>query len=154
MRWIIAVLLAATLNGCAMGTPLPAPPTGPVPELLGTWRGTWGGEPAVLLVMDQAADVGYSGVFVGTAQVFGPRRPGVAGILTSTIRGMAVSSRAEGWLGRDASGRLLLVVHTETPDGAQRLTLARVSEDQLQGTGESSFRWGPQGPARLTRHTR
>jgi hypothetical protein len=41
-----------------------------------------------------------------------------------------------------------------TPDGGQRLTLARVSEDQLQGTGESTFRWGPRGPARLTRQAR
>lgn len=154
MRWLVPVL-AAALSACATAPPLlPVPPSEPVPELVGTWRGTWGGEPAALLVIEQAPDAGYSGIFVGGAQVFGPRRPGVSGVLTSTIRGTAVSSRAEGWLGRDARGRLLLVIQTEMPDGAQRLTLARVSEDELQGTGESTFRWGPRGPARLTRQTR
>jgi hypothetical protein len=154
MRSFMAVLVTATLTGCASGAPLPAPPTGPVPDIVGTWRGTWGGHPAVLLVTDQSVDAGYSGVFAGNYQILGHRRPGVSGVLTSTIRGTAVSSRAEGWLGNDARGRLVLVVQTDTPDGQQRLTLARVSEDELQGTGESSFRWGPQGPARLTRQPR
>lgn len=154
MRWLTTVLMVAALGGCVGGTPIPAPPTGPVPDMLGTWRGTWGGEPVVLLVTDQAADAGYSGIFVSGSHVLGPRRPGVAGVLTSTIRGAPVSSRAEGWLGNDASGRLVLLVQAEGPDGAQRLTLARVADDQLQGTGESTFRWGPRGPARLTRQPR
>jgi len=75
-------------------------------------------------------------------------------VLTSTIRGEAVSARAEGWAGNDATGRLLLLVHSESPAGVQRLTLARVSPDQLQGTGDSTFGWGPRGPARLTRQAR
>lgn len=154
MRWLSAMLMATTLAGCVGGTPLPAPPTGPVPDLIGTWRGTWDGEPVTLLVTEQTADAGYSGIFVSADHLMGPRRPGVSGVLTSTIRGAAVSSRAEGWLGNDASGRLVLLVQTETPDGLQRLTLARVGDDQLQGTGESSFRWGPKGPARLTRQPR
>ena len=154
MRWPGLMLLAAMLAGCVAGIPLPAPPTGPVPELTGTWRGTWGGEPASLLVTEQTGDAGYSGIFTSADHLWGPRRPGVSGVLTSTIRGAPVSSRAEGWLGNDARGRLVLLLQTETPDGRQRLTLARVGEDQLQGTGESSFRWGPQGPARLTRQSR
>jgi hypothetical protein len=154
MRWLIVALVAATMGGCVGGTPLPSPPTGPVPDLVGTWRGTWGGQPLSLLVTEQVGDAGYSGVFVGDYHLGGPRRPGVAGVLTSTIRGRAVSSTAEGWLGNDARGRLLLLIQTETPDGSQRLTLARVSDDQLQGTGESSFRWGPSGPAQLTRQPR
>jgi hypothetical protein len=153
MRWLSAMLMVATLAGCVGGTPLPAPPVGPVPDLIGTWRGTWGGEPVTLLVTEQT-DAGYSGIFVSADHLMGPRRPGVSGVLTSTIRGAAVSSRAVGWLGNDASGRLVLLVQTETPDGLQRLTLARVGDDQLQGTGEASFRWGPKGPARLTRQPR
>lgn len=154
MRWLITVLAAVSLGGCASGTPLPAPPSEPVPDIVGTWRGTWGGEPAALLVTEQAAEAGYGGVYLGSWPVLGPRRPGLAAVLTSTIRGAAVSSRAEGWLGNDASGRLVLLIQAETPDGGQRLTLARVGEDQLQGSGESTFRWGPRGPARLTRQAR
>jgi hypothetical protein len=154
MRWLIAPVMAAVLAGCVGGTPLPAPPTGPVPDLVGTWRGTWGGEPLVLLLTDQNVDTGYSGIFVSADHLLGSRRPGISGVLTSTIRGAPISSRAEGWLGTDARGRLVLLVQTETPDGLQRLTLARTTEDELQGTGESSFRWGPKGPARLTRQPR
>jgi hypothetical protein len=154
MRSLLVVLLAAALSACETGTPVPAPPTGPLPDLVGTWRGTWGGEPLALLVTDQSIDAGYSGVYLGSWQLGGPRRPGIAGVLTTTIRGAAVSSRVEGWLGNDASGRLVLLVQTETPDGLQRLTFARVAEDRLQGSGESSFRWGPRGPAELTRQPR
>ena len=154
MRWLVTVLLAAVLGGCALGPALPPPPSGPVPDLVGTWRGTWGGAPAALLITQQTADSGYSGVFVGNYQLGGPNRPGISGVLTSTIRGEAVSARAEGWAGNDAAGRLLLLVHSESPAGVQRLTLARVSPDQLQGTGDSTFGWGPRGPARLTRQAR
>ena len=133
---------------------MPAPPTRPVPDLIGTWRGTSVGEPVTLLVTEQTADAGYSGIFVSADHLLGPRRQGVSGVLTSTIRGAAVGARAEGWLGNDASGRLVLLLHAETPDGQQRLTLAHVGDDQLQGTGEASFRWGPKGPARLTRQPR
>jgi len=154
MRWLVTVLLAAVLGGCALGPALPPPPSGPVPDLVGTWRGTWGGAPAALLITQQTADSGYSGVFVGNYQLGGPNRPGISGVLTSTIRGEAVSARAEGWAGNDAAGRLLLLVHSESPAGVQRLTLARVGPDQLQGTGDSTFGWGPRGPARLTRQAR
>lgn len=154
MRRLFAILLAALIGGCAVGPPLPPPPSGPVPDLVGTWRGTWAGAPVALLISAQTADSGYSGIFLGDYQLGGPRRPGIAGVLTSTIRGEAVSSRAEGWMGHDATGRLLLVVQTESPAGFQRLTLARVGPDQLQGSGESSFTWGPRGPAALTRPPR
>jgi hypothetical protein len=154
MRWLLPVVLVAALAGCATGTPLPAPPTGAVPDVAGTWRGTWGDQPAALLITSQDVDAGYSGIFVGSGHVLGPRRPGVAGVLTSTIRGRQVSARAEGWLGADATGRAVLLIQAETPDGGQRLTLTRVGEDQLQGMGESTFRWGPSGTARLIRQAR
>jgi hypothetical protein len=154
MRRILVLLAAVLVGGCAVGPSLPPPPSGPVPDLIGTWRGTWGGEPIALLITEQTAHSGYSGVFLGDYQLGGPHRPGIAGVLTSTIRGEAVSARAEGWAGNDAAGRLLLLVHSESPAGVQRLTLARVGPDQLQGTGDSTFGWGPRGPARLTRQAR
>ena len=154
MRVVLAILVATMLSACETGMVVPPPPTGPLPDLAGTWRGTWGGQPASLLITDQLTSAGYSGLYVGTWQLGGPQRPGIAGVLTTTIRGASVSSRAEGWLGNDASGRLVLLVQTETPDGLQRLTLARVADDRLQGSGESSFRWGPRGTADLIRQAR
>ena len=154
MRRLVAMLVAVGLGGCAVGAPLPPPPTGPVPDLIGTWRGTWGGEPLTLLITQQTSDSGYSGIFLGDYQLGGPQRPGISGVLTSTIRGHAVSARAEGWAGNDATGRLLLLVQSDSPAGIQRLTLARVSPDRLQGSGDSTFSWGPRGPAELTRQAR
>ncbi|HEY7519087.1 MAG TPA: hypothetical protein VIE36_12405 [Methylomirabilota bacterium] len=150
----LSLLVALLVGGCALGPPLPPPPTGPIPDLIGTWRGTWGGEPATLLISEQTFHSGYSGIFLGDYQLGGPHRPGIAGVLTSTIRGDFVSARAEGWAGNDATGRVLLLVHSESPAGVQRLTLTRVGADELQGTGDSTFNWGPRGPARLTRQTR
>jgi len=154
MRRLIIVLVAALASGCLVGPPLPPAPSGPVPDLVGTWRGTWGGQPAALLISEQTADSGYSGIFLGGYQLGGPHRPGIAGVLTSTIRNEVVSARAEGWVGNDATGRLLVTVQSESPAGLQWLTLTRVSPAELQGTGESSFSWGPRGPARLTRQAR
>jgi hypothetical protein len=154
MRRRFAILVAAVmLAGCVADMPFP-PPIDPVPDLLGTWEGTWGGEPLALLITAHVGDAGYSGVYLGGWQAAGPRRPGVSGMLTSTIRGVPVSSRMEGWLGNDIYGRLVLVAQTETPDGLQRLTLALVGQDELEGDGESSFRWGPEGPVQLTRQAR
>ena len=155
MNRLALAAAALVLAGCAvMEPPLPPPPTGPVPNLIGTWRGTWASEPLTLLVVPESAEAGPGGVYLGSYELFGTRRPGITGVLTSTIRGAAVSSRAEGWLASDASGRLVLLVRSETPDGVERLTLVRVDEDRLQGSGDSSFRWGPRGPAELTRTRR
>ena len=154
MRRLIPVLVAVLLGGCAVGPPLPPPPRGPVPDLVGTWRGTWAGEPVALLISQQTADSAYSGIFLGDYHLGGPHRPGISGVLTSRIRGEAVSTRAEGWAGNDATGRLLLLVQSDSPAGVQRLMLTRVGRDELQGTGESSFSWGSRGPAQLTRQAR
>ena len=154
MRRRLASLAAVLiLTGCVADVPV-APPTGPLPELAGTWRGTWGGEPLALLISAHVGDEGGAGVFVGSWQLAGARRAGVAGVLTSTIRGVPVSSRMEGWLGKDVNGRLVLVARSETPDGLQRLTLALVARDELEGSGASDFRRGPAGPVHLTRQAR
>jgi hypothetical protein len=154
MRPLRAILAALVLAGCVSSTPVLTPPTGPVPDLVGTWRGTWGGEPAALLITAQNADGAYAGVYVGDWQVLGPRRPAVSGVLSSTIRGALVSSRVTGWFGNDAAGRQVLVLAADGVDGLQRLTLTRVNATQLQGTGTSTFRWGPEGPAQFTRQPR
>jgi hypothetical protein len=155
MRHFPSLLIALWLGGClAAGPPLPPPPSGPVPDLVGTWRGTWAGEPLALLVVTQLGDTGYSGFSIGDYQLGGPRRPGFSGVLTSTVRGEAVSSRAQGWLGNDATGRLLVLIESDSPAGYQYLTLARVDRDRLAGSGQSSFAWGPRGPAELTRQVR
>jgi hypothetical protein len=75
-------------------------------------------------------------------------------VLTSTIRGEAVSAPAQGWLGHDATGRLTLLLESDSPAGFQYLTLARVDRDRLAGSGQSTFTWGPRGPAELTRQPR
>src|SRR5256885_16183690 len=105
MRRLVPLLLAACLGGCAVGPPLPPPASGPVPDLIGTWRGTWAGEPLALLIVSQAPDTGYGGLSVGDYQLGGPRRPGIPGVLTSTIRGGGVSLRAEGGIGNHAQRR-------------------------------------------------
>ena len=154
MRHLVPLVVAMWLAGCAVGPPLPPPASGPAPDMIGTWRGTWAGEPLALLIVSQTPDSGSAGISVGAYQLGGPRRPGISGVLTSTIRGEPVSSRAEGWFGNDATGRLLLLVQSESPAGLQYLTLARVHRDQLAGSGESTFTWGPRGPAELTRQPR
>ena len=155
MRRFTSLLIVLWLGGCvAAGPPLPPPPSGPVPDLVGTWRGTWAGEPLALLVVTQLADTASSGFSIGDYYLGGLRRPGFSGVLTSTVRGEAISSRAQGWLGNDATGRLLLLIESDSPAGYQYLTLARVDRDRLAGSGESSFTWGPRGPAELTRQPR
>jgi hypothetical protein len=129
---------------------LPSPPPGPVPDLRGTWTGTWGGRPASLLVTDQRDEFTDSGVFLGSYALLAERRPGLTGILTSSIGQDAISTNAQGWFGY-SGGRLMLVVRADTADGSQYLTLGLADERRLRGTGESSFRWGPRGPVELTR---
>jgi hypothetical protein len=123
-----------------------------VPDLRGTWTGTWDGRPASLLVTDQRDEYTDAGVYVGSYAVLAERRPGLSGILTSSIGHDSISTNAQGWFGY-SGGRLVLVLKADTGDGAQYLTLGLTDGRRMQGTGESSFRWGPRGPVELTRHT-
>jgi hypothetical protein len=82
--------------------------------------------------------------------VFGERYPTVTGVLTSTIDGAQVSTRVEGLVGQ-TGGRLVLMLRARAGAGDQRLTLRLVDGDRLQGSGDSQYRWGPLGPAQLTR---
>jgi len=147
-------VLALLVGACTTGAPLPQPPPpgagASIHDVRGTWRGTWGGAPASLLITDQEARAGYSGLYVGNYQVLGHERPGVAGILTSQIDDAQTSVRAQGWFG-GVGEQLTLYLLADSPSGQQRLTLRPDGPNRLVGVGDSSSRWGPAGPIELTR---
>lgn len=145
----LALVLVLVLTACATGEPI-APPAVSAPDLRGSWTGTWGGEPCALLVTEQTIGPGPSSIMLGPWQLFGERYPTVSGVLTSTIESEQVSTRVDGLVGL-AGGRFVLMLSARAGAGDQRLTLRLVDEDRLQGSGDSQFRWGPQGPAQLTR---
>jgi len=87
---------------------------------------------------------------MGPAQLLGQRVPGLAGVMTSTIGGNAVSSGVTGWLGSRGPA-VTLLLEARTPHGTQQLSLTRVQPGRLVGQGESSFPWGPRGEVELTR---
>jgi hypothetical protein len=154
MRIVVGLAALLLLAGaCTTSTALPQPPPpgagASVNDIRGSWRGTWGGAPAALLITDQQA-AGYSGLYVGNYQVLGHERPGVSGILTSQINREQTSVRAYGWFG-GVDGQVTLRILADSPSGQQRLTLRPDGPDRLVGMGESSFRWGPGGPIELTR---
>jgi hypothetical protein len=153
MRRCLGLLLFVALTGCAPTVDLaPPPPPTAVPDLRGAWAGTWGGGPVELVIVEQRELGDYSGVALGPVQVLGRRRPGVTGVLTSTIAGAPVSANAEGWLGY-AGGRLTLLLHATTGSGPQQLTLTQTDADRWSGQGESEFAWGPRGPIDIVRRT-
>ena len=146
-----AVLLVIALFGCAQTVDLALPPpVTALPDLRGTWTGTLGGAPAQLVIIEQRELGDYAGIYLGPVQVLGRRRPGVSGVLTSTIAGASVSANAEGRLGY-ANGNLTLRLHATTRSGSQRLTLGRTADDRWSGRSESDFSWGPQGPIEIVR---
>ena len=148
--------LALLVGACTTGTPLPLPQSPPPgagatsSDLRGSWRGTWGGAPVSLLITDQDAHAGSSGLYVGTYQLLGQQRPGVAGVLTSQIANAQTSVRAQGWFG-GVDGQLTLRLLADSPSGQQRLTLRPDGPNRLVGVGDSSFRWGPAGAIELMR---
>ena len=145
------IFLVIALSGCAQTVDMaPPPPVTAVPDLRGTWTGTWGGTPVQLVVIDQRELGDYAGLYLGPVQLLGRRRPGVAGVLTSTIANAPVSANAEGWLGY-VNGNLALLLHASTPSGSQQLTLAQTAGGGWSGQGESGFTWGSQGPIELRR---
>jgi hypothetical protein len=91
-------------------------------------------------------------LYIGSYQLLDNERPGISGILTSQIDKEQMSVRAYGWFGGVGGGEpVTLGVLADSPSGQQRLTLRPDSPDRFVGMGESSFRWGPNGPIELTR---
>jgi hypothetical protein len=148
--WAAALVLAlSTLLGACAGPPPLTTPMGLMPDLRGTWAGTWGTSPVTLVILEQSDAAPVDGVTVGPWQVFGRNLPGVAGILTVTIRSEMVSVNVNGRLG-SANGRLTLVLEPATVNGGW-ISLTRVDENRLAGTGTAQMSWEPQGRVELTR---
>jgi hypothetical protein len=143
----LVVALGLLVAGCA---PLPPPAAG-APDLRGTWTGTWGAGPITVVVTDQQAGHGDSGLVLGPWQVLGEQYPTVSGVLTTSIRGEAVSTQLAGRLADVGGGRLLVTMHARSVAGEQRLTLRLLEGDRLEGTGNSQYDWGPRGPVQLVR---
>jgi hypothetical protein len=91
-----------------------------------------------------------AGLYIGSYQLLDNERPGISGILTSQIEKEQTSVRAYGWFGGGGEPVTLRVL-ADSPSGQQRLTLRPDGPDRFVGMGESSFRWGPNGPIELTR---
>jgi len=140
--------VAALLGACAGPPPL-ANPVGLMPDLRGTWTGTWGGAPVTLVILEQRDGEPVDGVTVGPWQVLGQDLPAVAGILTVKIRNEMASVNVRGRLGT-SNGRLTLVLEPATVNGGW-ITLTRLDENRLRGSGTSQMSWEPQGPVELVR---
>ena len=94
-----AILLVSVLSGCAYTVDQAPPPAATaVSDLRGTWAGTWGGAPVQLVVVEQRELGDYAGVYLGPVQVLGRRRPGVSGVLTSTISSRSLARPTTGGL--------------------------------------------------------
>src|SRR6267143_1247264 len=145
---LLVVALAALLGACTTAVPLTMP-SGPVPDLRGTWKGTWGGTPLTLLVLDQREASPVDGVFLGSWPMLGQELPGVSGVLTFTARGEVISVNVQGRLG-ESNGRLTLVLEPVTVNGGQ-MTLTLVGEHRLAGAGTTQMSWEPRGPVELVR---
>ena len=104
----LALAVALALVACATGPRL-TPPTSAIPDLRGTWKGTWGGTPLALLVIDQQGTVPVGGVTLGPWSLSGDALPALSGVLTFQSAGAAVSVNVRGRFG-DWHDRLTLVL--------------------------------------------
>jgi hypothetical protein len=91
----LAVAFLVLFGGCAPAVPLTRP-AGPLPDLRGTWKGTWSGTPLTLVILEQQEALPVGDVFLGTWHVLGRELPGVSGVLTFIVRGEAVSVNVRG----------------------------------------------------------
>ena len=151
LRWAGLLLVAALLGACSTAPPPLATPAGLLPDLRGTWTGTWGGTPLTLLIIDQSDAAPVEGVSVGPWQVFGRNLPGVSGILTVRIRSEMVSTNVQGRLGT-SNGRLALELAPATANGGW-LSLRHLDENRMVGTGSGQMSWEPQGAVELIRQS-
>lgn len=111
------VLAALALAACQVPPPVGPLPPGNIPELIGTWEGTWAGTPTTLVL---------------TAQEGGD----VSGILTTLERRGPVSTAVRGRLGLRA-GRLVMVLTSDTTYSHDQFDFVTVQADRLEGTARS-----------------
>src|SRR5205809_7412273 len=114
LNGVLAVGLALLFGGCVC-TPSLTRPVSQVPDLRGTWTGTWGGTPLTLVVVTQEEDP-TSGVFVGPWLLFGQQLPGVSGVLSFTVGNEAISVNVRGRVG-ESNGRLTFVLDPLSVNG-------------------------------------
>jgi len=145
---VALILLALVLAACA-SEPRLNQPTQTVPDLRGTWRGTWGGAPITLLVLEQGGTTRQGGITVGPWPLTGAGLPSLEGVLTYPSNGAPTSVNVRGRFG-DWNGGFTLVVDALTRDG-QQLVLTRIDGDRLSGSGSSRLSWDPQGAVELVR---
>ena len=145
-RALVAVL-ALLVSACA-SEPVLTQPSAVIPDLRGTWRGTWGGTPATLLVLEQGGTTRQGGITVGPWPLTGAGLPSLGGVFTFTSNGAPVSVNVQGRFG-DWNGGLTVVVDALTDHG-QQLVL-RPAGERLIGTGTSRLAWDPAGPVELAR---
>jgi hypothetical protein len=119
-----------------------------VPDLRGTWTGTWAQTPVTLLILNQE-ETPVSGIYVGPWPPLAQRAFGVSGILTFSARDEAISVNVRGWFGA-SDGRRTLVLDPLSGYG-QQITLTRVDPDYMSGIGTSRASWEPSGPVELVR---
>jgi hypothetical protein len=151
-RWTTALIFMAAVAGCADPNVIAptslTPPAGPVPDLAGTWTGTWSGHPARLVVMQQD-ETSTSGLNIGPWPLLGRRLPGLSGVLTFASGGQPTTVHVRGYFG-DSGGRPTLVLESVATDGPS-LTLTQVGPGRLTGVGTPALPWQPRGSIDLQR---
>ena len=128
----------------------PVPP--PAPNLIGTYVGTWGGEPTTLVIQSSGAAPPESGLFLGSMSVGGMPQMMVSGTITHPSPQGPLQSTFTARVGY-VEGRLILSLSLPTlyaMEGYQELPLA-VDGDALVGKAEHDYAEGPKGPIRLVR---
>jgi hypothetical protein len=144
------VLLLLLLSGCATG-PVLAPPSGDIPDLRGTWRGTWAATPVTLVVIEQGGTARQGGISIGPWPITGAGLPTFSGVLTYVSNGRPVTVNVQGRFG-DWEDGLTVVVDALTAD-RQQLVITHIAANHLHGFGTSRLDWDPRGPLDLTRVT-
>jgi hypothetical protein len=147
-RLVLGAVLAGALAACSTG-PVLTQPASDIPDLRGTWRGTWAATPVTLVVMEQGGTARQGGIALGPWPITGAGLPSMAGVLTFVSHGTPITVNVQGRFG-DFEGGFTLVVDALTAD-RQQLVFTHVGDDRLGGFGTSRLDWDPRGPIDLSR---
>jgi hypothetical protein len=157
---VAAVFAMATLAHAQQPPPAPPAPQAGLPDLSGTWKGTWGDAPTTLVIFkkSESALVGQalSGLSNFASTAVGQGDSDVKGTLSTNGRAGPLSVAVSGRLGM-FNNRLTLVLNGQpgwTWSDYQELVLTTVTPERLTGSGTSTAQWGPTGPVELKREPR
>src|SRR5262245_30664250 len=132
----------------------PVPP--PTPNLIGTYVGTWGGQPTTLVIQNYGAAQPEAGLFLGSMSVGGMPEMVVSGTISHPSPQGPLESTFSARVGY-VEGKLILSLSLPTTNPMspfEELPLAVEGEGQAQtlvGKAEHDYPEGPRGPIRLTR---